>query len=364
MNSMTPSAGRESRRALIYLGWQGFENFGDDLLYDTWRAALGDRFTACAPLGREYLRRSPQVIGTRMRAAGSERLVLLGGGTTVGFANWGRHASRALTAYGASGLIIAGAGIAAATDARALSTQHQDWGLWSSLTSVAYFGVRGPISSAESAAHWRDAPMIGDPALLYPIVRPVEAAAGPSSVGVSIGAGGRSAFDLDAVAAALDAGRARVGADRVLIFRLAEEDEGVCARLRARIDSPCDVVVYSGDVHETMSAIAGTRLFFSERLHGVVAAVALGVPTVPLAYASKSVDFWRSVTDRPLVAPTAGADELGAAADAALDAVEQSAVASRVAALCHELSRAAGLIRGWQDGTVATDSLIAAANAR
>ncbi|GAB3573164.1 hypothetical protein GCM10027406_01210 [Leifsonia lichenia] len=353
-----------SRRALIYLGWQGFENFGDDLLYDTWRAALGDRFAACAPLGRDYLRRAPQVIGTRLRAVGSERLVLLGGGTTVGFANWGRHASRALTAYGASSLIVAGAGIAAATDERALSTQTQDWDVWAALPSVAYFGVRGPISSAESASHWRDAPMVGDPALLYPVVRPVAVAGGPSSLGVSIGAGGRSSFDLDAVAAAVDACRERVAAERVLIFQLAEEDAAVCARLRALLRSPSALVEFRGDVHDTMRAIAGTRLFFSERLHGVVAGVALGVPTVPLAYASKSVDFWSSVTDRPLVSASADAAELLAAAEAALDSIEQRAVASRVSALCAHLSRAADLIRGWQDGAVSTAELVAAANAR
>lgn len=355
---------RSAPRALVYLGWQGFDNFGDDLLYETWRSALGDRFAACAPLGRDYLRRAPQVVGTRMRAARAERLVLLGGGTTVGFANWGRHASRALTAFGAESLIVAGAGIAAATDERALSTQDQDWSVWSSLRSVAYFGVRGPISSAETAARWREAPMIGDPALLYPRVRPVAPDAGPSAVGVSIGAGGRSSFDLAAVAAAVDASRARLGVDRVLIFQLAEEDEPVCAQLRSLLVSPCDVVVYRGDVHATMRAMAATRLFFSERLHGVVAAVALGVPTVPLAYASKSVDFWRSVTDRPLVAPSADAAALEAAADAALDSAEQSAVAARVSALCVELGRVAELISAWQDGTVGTAELITAANAR
>lgn len=353
-----------STRSLIYLGWQGFENFGDDLLYDTWRSALGDRFAACAPLGRDYLRRAPAVLGARMRSAGSERLVLLGGGTTVGFANWGRHAGRALTAYGAQALIVAGAGIAASTDARALSTQDQDWTAWSALKSVAYFGVRGPISAGESAAHWRSAPMIGDPALLYPLVNPVAALAGPSAVGVSIGAGGRSAFDLTAVAAALDRSRERLGVDSVRVFQLAEEDEEVCARLRSLLASPSEVVVFRGDVHATMSAIAGTRLFFSERLHGVVAAVALGVPTVPLAYASKSVDFWRSVTDRPLVDPAAGVPELQAATDAALAPAEQAATASRVAALCADLGRAADLIRDWQDGAVTTAELVAAANAR
>ena len=353
-----------SRRALVYLGWQGFENFGDDLLYDTWRAALGDRFAACAPLGRDYLRRAPQVVGARLRAVGSERLVLLGGGTTVGFANWGRHARRALTAYGASSLIVAGAGIAAATDERALSTQSQDWGEWSALPSVAYFGVRGPISVAESAARWRAAPMVGDPALLYPVVRPVAAAGGLSSVGVSIGAGGRSSFELEAVAEAVDLSRERVGAERVLVFQLAEEDADVCARLRARLRSPSVLVEYRGDVHETMRAVAGVRLFFSERLHGVVAGVALGVPTVPLAYASKSVDFWTSVTVRPLVPASANAAELLAAAEAALDSAEQRAVASRVAELCAHLNNAVDLIRGWQDGTVSTPALIAAANAR
>jgi len=353
-----------ARRALVYLGWQGFENFGDDLLHDTWHAALGGRFAACAPLGRDYLRRAPQVIGTRLRAVGFERLVLLGGGTTVGFANWGRHARRALTAYGASSLIVAGAGIAASTDERALSTQRQDWDVWAGLPSVSYFGVRGPISSAESAIHWRDAPVVGDPALLYPVVRPFAVAGGPSSLGVSIGAGGRSSFDLEAVAAAVDACRERTTAERVLVVQLAEEDAAVCARLRALLRSPSALVEFRGDVPDTMRAIAGTRLFFSERLHGVVAGVALGVPTVPLAYASKSVDFWSSVTDRPLVSATAGAAELCAAAEAALDPTEQDAIASRVAALCAHLSGAVELIRGWQDGSLSTAALIAAANAR
>ncbi|WP_158861847.1 polysaccharide pyruvyl transferase family protein [Leifsonia sp. AG29] len=352
-----------TKRDLIYLGWQGFRNFGDDLLHETWRAALDHPLDVCAPLGRDYLRRAPSVAVARLRGLGRERLVLLGGGTTVGFANWGRNARRALRAYGADALVVAGAGIAARDDAHALSTQEQDWSEWKAIDEVALFGVRGPISAREATDFWRRASIVGDPALLYPRVRPVERPGDPF-LGVSIGAGGRTRFDLDALAEAIEELRVLTGVMPVRIFQLADEDATVCEALRDRLGGFRVIRTYRGDVHETMTDLSSAALLISERLHGGVAAVALGVPTVSLAYASKCDDFWRSVapgTDPVRVG--ANADDIVAAALSALDEPNRRSTMERVDDLTGRLSAVVGDLAAWLRGDVATQDLAADAGA-
>lgn len=339
-----------SRRELIYLGWQGFSNFGDDLLYETWQAALGRDLASCAPLGRAYLREAPRVLADRIRLAGADKLVLLGGGTTVGFANWGAHARRAVTVFGAQGIIVAGAGIAAAGDTRAVTAQTQDWSTWRDLEEMLLFGVRGPISVEEARDNWRPTRVIGDPALLYPLVAPPPAVGDGRSIGVSIGAGGRTVFDIEAVARAVDRIGESLSADRVTIFQLAEEDAEVCAALQRRLHRD-SVISPFRSVRETMTELARMQVMFSERLHGTVAAAALGVPVVPLTYGSKCTDFMLSIDEHHEPLPTtASADDLEHAALKQLDPATRARIDQRVADVQAGLLDCAAAIASWLEG--------------
>lgn len=338
------------KREVIYLGWQGFDNFGDDLLYETWRAALGRDLSNCAPLGHAYVRAAPRILAERVRRARADKLVLLGGGTTVGFENWGRHARRAVAAFGAQGIIVAGAGIAAAGDKRAIAAQPQSWSDWHALEEMILFGVRGPISAQEAREHWRPARVLGDPALLYPLVAPVPVVAG-KSVGVSIGAGGRTEFDIEAVARAVDRTSASLSADRITIFQLAEEDAELCVALQRRLRGQ-SVIAPFRNVRETMVDIARTQIMFSERLHGAVAAASLGVPVVPLTYGSKCTDFMLSIDEEHMPLPTtASADDITFAARAQLNLRARTRIDARVAQLQEDLIACATAIGAWLEGT-------------
>ncbi len=292
---------RSDRRSLVYLGWQGNANFGDDLLHETWRAALDDPLEVEAPLNtRDYLRGAARFGRDRLRMLRSERVVLIGGGTTVGFAAWAHHARRAVRNYGAAGIIGVGLGTAASSDAHSLGGHRQHWDAWRDLDCLRIAGVRGPITEDQVTTHLGPVSVSGDPALLYPLVRPVQPAGAPGErrIGVSLGSDPTSRFDLETVAAAVDAHARATGADQVVVFALSLPDRAVARTLSERLRTPSVVHEYT-DVAETMSVIAGCDLVVSERLHGAVAAVALDVPTVPLSYASKCDDFWASLTGHP-----------------------------------------------------------------
>ncbi|MFJ4076272.1 polysaccharide pyruvyl transferase WcaK-like protein [Curtobacterium sp. PhB25] len=287
-------------RSFVYLGWQGYGNFGDDLLHETWRAALRHPLDVEAPLTRrDYARRSPRFVRDRARLIGRERLVLLGGGTTVGFASWAGHVDRATRYFGATGTIGLGLGAAAADDSYSLGTQPQQWDAWRSLDRFALHGVRGPLTEHEVTTNLCPVDVVGDPALLYPELVHVQRTVRPDGrIGVSIGSDPTTRFDVDTIAEAVDRHAAATGTTEVVAFALSGADRMAAHGLAARLRTPAVVHEYI-DVPTTMAAIAGCDLVVSERLHGAIAAVSLDVPTVPLSYASKCDDFWRSVTDGP-----------------------------------------------------------------
>lgn len=347
------------KRSLVYLGWQGNDNFGDELLYDSWRVALRDRLEVTAPLtlGRYLVKEAGHFARGRMRVAGGERLLLLGGGTTIGFRTWADHTRLARRMFGAAGMLIPGAGAAETGDDFLLSTQPHDWAAWRREPRVALLGVRGPLTAAECAEHWEPTGVIGDPALLYP--RHVDI---PSqrvdTIGLCLGSEGKSRFDVQSVARAVRTAAAELGAS-VTLFEMTPADRPVTDQLIHLLGDDTRVVRFDGDVRAMMTEIAACWVMVSERLHGVVAAVSLGVPAVPLAYASKCDDFWLSVTEeRATIKPGFTEDALVAEVRRSLDPTRALRIAVRVERLGDALDRAAESIAAWQAGELPTDRLL------
>jgi hypothetical protein len=348
------------RRQIIYLGWQGFNNFGDDLLHETWKSALGLPLDVAAPLTRRaHMVTASQFLLHGLRRNDTERIVLLGGGTTIGFQNWAKHTRLALTYYAAQALVIAGAGAAASHDRFALDLQRPDWAAWRKLPNVALCGVRGPLTQKECAQHWRDTSVIGDPALAYPLyVRMRGAGHARRVVGVCLGASPTSRFDISAVADALGAYLAAHPDCAVRVLQLCQEDADVARELATRLDGT--VVAFNGDVQTVMEAIAECSLLLSERLHGAVAGVACGVATVPLAYATKCDDFWMSVTgEAPVLRVGATRGQIFDEIQRATDPARAAVIAQRVRSLQQELQHTIDLLRQWQEGRISSLDLIA-----
>lgn len=339
-------------RELVYLGWQGFQNFGDDLLYETWSHALQYPPTTCAPLGRDYLRRSGEIVWRRFVSPHTERFILLGGGTTVGFDNWGTHVQRATKAYGARGIYIAGAGVCAGDDTRQVESQPQNWNRWRGINRVVCFGLRGPDSVHEAERHWRRTEVIGDPALLYPSVAPMTRVRHGGGIGVAVGAGGTSSFDLDLLAHVVNETAAELKG-QIVLFQLADEDAPQLARFRDLLHRPVRIVRYTGNVATIMTEIAGCSLLISERLHGVVSAVALGVPAISLSYASKCLDFMRSVDATYLaIPPRTSPAELREAVRVATSADVRARIESKTRTLQARLLSVVNEIDAWTGGEV------------
>lgn len=347
------------RRSLIYLGWQGNDNFGDELLYDSWRAALHDRLEVTAPLtlGRYLVKEAGKYARARTRLAGCERLVLLGGGTTIGFRTWAEHTRLARRMFGASGTLVPGAGAAERGDRFLLSRQPHDWAAWKREPDVALFGVRGPLTALECSDQWEPTAVLGDPALLYP--RHVDVTSSPlNTVGLCLGSEGTSRFDVAEVARTVRGVATELGAT-VTVFEVTSADRPVTDALRDLLGADTRVVGFDGDVRAMMTEIARCRLMVSERLHGVVAAVAAGVPAVPLAYASKCDDFWLSVAGvRAAIKPGVSGDRLAAELRQSLDSERSARIGASVQRLGDALDRSADAIRLWMAGCLPTKELL------
>ena len=347
------------RRELIYLGWQGNDNFGDELLYDAWKVALDLPLSKTAPLtlGRYLVKEGPRFARDRVASAGAERLVLLGGGTTIGFGTWARHVRLAQKMFGAAGVLIPGAGAAERGDDTLLSTQPYDWQAWRDEANVNLMGVRGPLTALECALNWHETSVLGDPALLYPLHRRIDVAP-LSTIGVCLGSGGHSKFDVARVADAAARLADELDAS-ITVFEVTAADAPVTRELVARIGRSVRVVTFSGDTDEMMREIAACRLVLSERLHGAVAASSLLVPTVPLAYASKCDDYWLSVAEeRARIQPGATADDIVAEARRSLSSAQRAKRDANVEALQGRLETAASRIRAWLAGDLTTEQIL------
>ncbi|ROS65389.1 polysaccharide pyruvyl transferase WcaK-like protein [Curtobacterium sp. PhB172] len=355
---------RTTPRSFVYLGWQGYDNFGDDLLHETWQAALAHPLDVEAPLtARHYLRRAPRFATDRARLFGRERVVLLGGGTTVGFATWAGHAGRAQRNYRAAATIGLGLGAAASHDSYALGSQPHDWDAWRALQDFVLLGVRGPLTEHEVREHLCPTEVVGDPALLYPQLVPVVGSAHPGGrIGVGLGSDPHTRFDVETVSAAVDRYAGAHDVAEVVVFAFCPADVATARAVSARLRTPATVHTYT-DVLTTMQTIAGCDLLVSERLHGVVAAVSLDVPTVPLSYASKCDDFWSSVTGLPSpITVGHDVDELVAAMEAA-DAL-RTTIRPRTAELQRRLTAVQRSLVSWRAGTTSTAELRTASEAR
>lgn len=350
-----------NRRKFVYLGWQGFDNFGDDLLHETWKAALNDKLDIEAPLFlKDYAKRATRFLRHKTTLAGSQTLVLLGGGTTVGFGNWASHARTAVKFYSADGVAVAGAGAAAAKDSYALALQEANWKRWRRVPGVMLFGVRGPLTQIECERNWRPpCAVIGDPALMYPtaIGWPRSRKAKSSLLGICLGSQTSTRFDIPAVAQAVRLAAKRAGLVDVAVFQLARSDAEVAERLSEELGG-VPIVRYAGDVRDMMERISECSVFVSERLHGAVAAVSLDVPTVPLSYASKCDDFWMSVTgSKPVIGIDHSVEALASEIVESLDLSRLSVISRNRDVLVERLLLAASALGRWKAGELSVEGL-------
>lgn len=348
------------RRRFVYMGWLGYGNFGDDLLYETWKMALRDELMFVSPLrGRDYVKNFRSFLSQRIRLVGAEKLLLLGGGTALGFGTWARHLRTAQLMYKVDDSVLAGTGAAASDDRFAVGLQEIDWNAWRK-ADPTITGVRGPITSQEvERGLSKDVPVVGDPALMYSRLASMQQERSrmeQNRIGICLGSHTSTRFDVPAIAGAVSSAATALGLQPV-VFQLSDADKTVATTL-CRALGGSDIVKYSGDVREMMDAISSCNMFVSERLHGVVAAVALGIPTVPLSYGSKCDDFWLSVAgEYPPITPTSEKESIAGLIQTTYNTGFEIEMATRRDMMVERLLAVASSLRAWRQGRAPSISL-------
>jgi polysaccharide pyruvyl transferase WcaK-like protein len=288
----------DSRARLVYVGWTGHGNLGDDAIAD----ALLPRLPAVEPWHvphdpKQFARR---VLGGGFRGAG-DRAVLVGGGTVVGRRNW-----RLLLE--ATGVLLArrrpwhliGIGVEdPAFQGKNSFSAGGELARWPGLCGrFDRVTVRGPRSAALLDSVGVHAEVVGDPALLH---EPAEATTPQEKLlGVNLGFGDDLwGHDHERVIDAVAELARGVVADgwsvRFLVINPKDQWFAEEALRRADVADERAEIRPAYTVPDYFAAVGDCTLLVAERLHALVLAAAAAVPMVGLEYQPKCADFLASV---------------------------------------------------------------------
>jgi polysaccharide pyruvyl transferase WcaK-like protein len=286
-------------KTLLYVGWTGQRNLGDDAIAD----ALIPRLPAVEPVHAPYtLSDFARRVASGGAFGGARRAVLLGGGTAIGRRNW----RLVLTATGSvlarsRPWFLIGAGVEdpafQGTNSFSANGELARWrDVCARFDSVT---VRGPRSVELLDSVGVAARMVGDPALLHePASMP---GAEDTLLGINLGFGddlwghdhGRV---VDAVA---DLVRDLTGGEgwrvRAIVVNPADEPSARACLAAAGVPDDRAEVVTTLTTERFFEAVAPCTVLVAERLHALVLATAAGVPVVGLEYQPKCADFLGSV---------------------------------------------------------------------
>lgn len=285
-------------KTLLYVGWTGQRNLGDDAIADALIPRLGTVEQAHAPYQLADL--AKRVVGGGL-ASSSRRALLLGGGTAIGRRNW----RMVLTANGAllaraKPWFMIGAGVEdPAFQGRNSFSDKGELARWRGICgNFDAVTVRGPRSVELLTGVGIPTRMVGDPALLHEPERipdPDE-----KLLGINLGFGDDLwGHDHDRVVDAL-AGLVKALAGegwrvRAIVVNPKDEPALRSCLSRSGIGADRAEVVTADTVERFFAAVAPCTLLVAERLHALVLAAAAAVPVVGLEYQPKCADFLASV---------------------------------------------------------------------
>lgn len=282
-----------SRRRLGYLGWLGYDNVGDEAMYVACQRAFAALDVEALPDVhnlRRLVRLSPRPLLTG---------VALGGGTLIGHEEyrlpfetvWSRHPDT-------PGFIL-GSGVEDPQLDRAgtpSATRRAELARWKPIMDrCAFVGVRGPRSARILEEVGVQASVVGDSALLLGGGSRTQPE--PGLVGINTGVARVQWGDDPARVTAefVELSRKLHGAGyRVRLISMMPSDTPVLEHVRAEARIPAEVVA-TYDTDSTLASMATCEALVGLKLHSVILASAVDVPSVMVEYQPKGADFMESI---------------------------------------------------------------------
>jgi polysaccharide pyruvyl transferase WcaK-like protein len=279
-----------------YLGYVGYDNFGDDIMFSTIARQL------CPSISWRIadLRPFPASLFVSNCASARFCAVALGGGTLIYRSAYLDLAEKAVA--DGKPLFIAGSGAADTDYWRAVLPEYDSVSLmrrWNRvLHSARHVGVRGPRSRQMiSAGGGPDAVVVGDPALYVsrntPFSRPRLGV-----IGVNLGSHDQPWGDQQSIVTTVGKAVKHLSRQgyKIQFIAMSRIDEQNAGALASHLNG-CHMSVHTPRNNElsTLAAIRDCDLVIGQRLHSIVLACAFGVPSISLSYQPKALDFLESV---------------------------------------------------------------------
>jgi hypothetical protein len=279
--------GAHRARAVGYIGWLGYENLGDDVMY----LAVAERLGAVPlpPLSSLLAsHRLRPAIGriVRQRVA----VLMLGGGTQFCNRGWRREIEGLERWTGPLPLLPLGAGVDIGTH------QSESPSAWAAIFERCdRVTVRGPRSQRHLAESGITSEIVGDTALLVePPPRPLVR---PGTIGINVGPVDPvpvSEARLVEIAEAVAREASTKGYEPVWIAAI-PEDLPLLREARERAGSGGRVLESFRNPIGFAGEVAWCEAVVTAKLHVGVLAALSGVPIVSLAYEQKCADFAESI---------------------------------------------------------------------
>ncbi|MBI1823694.1 MAG: polysaccharide pyruvyl transferase family protein [Nitrospirae bacterium] len=289
---------RRSRNNILYGGWLGHQNFGDEAVFSGIQSLFWEHRTIFNSDGVDRLLLSDHV----KEYCFSD--FMIGGGTLINRSKWRFLGNLQNAVRRNKEILVFGTGVANPDFWMGRRDVWQDSSeFWKGILKDASFvGVRGP-SSQEILSSWGipDVKVIGDPVLVYGIEHP-STEEPQKRLGLNCGVTrnvlwGKS--DENVIVFFSDLCKYfREKGWEISFFSVFPEDTRFIREVIRRYNPDEPIEVFEAYLHSTEDALKyfeKVDVFLGEKLHSCVAAACTYTPFVTLEYRPKCLDFAKSV---------------------------------------------------------------------
>ncbi|WP_040982421.1 polysaccharide pyruvyl transferase family protein [Oceanobacillus jeddahense] len=292
-------------KTILYIGWIGYRNLGDDLLWNLFRDRAGKYF------GSGQITIVPSLPGVNIQHLERYDIIVLGGGSLIA-PTYIQLLYRAIKMK--KKVCIWGSGIDRIPEAALYAMQEGEKvpaiqrfkgeeiaQLREVFLQADFVGVRGPYTKKvlETLTGVSDVPVIGDPGLLLESNQ--AAVQKEKCIGINWGTTMNNLYgnkEKDIERQLAEAAKQWISEGyKVFIYAVWSEDFPACQRLYKLIDKP-EKVLFEKKLYteqELMKKLSICSLTINFKLHPNLLSLSAGVPAVALGYRFKVFDLFASL---------------------------------------------------------------------